>query len=145
MKLTSKQKEEVFVHSAFYLGDGLDKRIKKLVEDYKRKMFGLRFFVDIEYGNFITDILWWREQMNIHLSLARQNKIPEDSFSVTHVKHLLDRIENLELKSILKALRLDNPYFGYSNAFKKKCNDDLCRIAHEVMEEILAEDKNNSK
>lgn len=145
MKLTAKQKEDVFVHSAFYLGDGLDKRIKKLVDDYKRKMFGLRFFVDIEYGNFITDILWWREQMKIHLSLARQNKIPEDSFSVQHVKHLLWRIENLELMGVIKAMRLDNPYFGYSNKFKKKSQEEMNRIASEVMEEILEKEKNNSK
>lgn len=141
MKLTTKEKEEVFTHSAFYLGDGLRKRIEKLVEDYKKKMFGLRFFVDVEYGNFITDILWWRKQMKIHLSLAKQSGIPDDSFSVRHIKHELSRIEDLELMGVIKAMRLENHYFGYSNAFKKKSQDEMCRIAHEVMIEILSEEE----
>lgn len=145
MKLTTKQKEEVFIHSAFYLGDGLEKRIDKLFEDYNKKMFGLRFFVNIEYDNFITDILWWREQMQIHLSLAKQSGIEESSFSVQHVKHLLNRIKDLELMGVIKAMRLKNHYFGYSEAFRKRSNEELNRIANEVMKEILAEEENNKK
>ena len=145
MKLTTKQKEEVFIHSAFYLTDGLDQRFKKLAEDYKKKMFGLKFFVDIEYGNFITDILWWREQLQIHLSLARQSGIDENSFSIEHVKHYLDRIEDLELMGVIKAMRLTDYQFGYSEAFKKRSNKEMCRIANDVMNKILAEEKNNTK
>jgi len=142
MKLTTKQKEEVFIHSAFYLTDGLNKRFKKLAEDYKQKMFGLRFFVDVQYGNFITDILWWRGQLEIHLSLARQDGIDEKSFSIEQVKHYLNRIKDLELMGVIKAMRLTDCYFGYSEAFRKKSNKDLCRIAKKVMKEILAEEKN---
>lgn len=141
MKLTTKQKEEVFIHSAFYLTDGLNKRFKEFADDYKEKMFGLKFFVDVEYGNFITDILWWREQLQIHLSLAKQDGIDEKSFSIEHVKHYLNRIKDLELMGVIKAMRLTDSYFGYSEAFRQRSNKELCEISKRVMEEILNEEK----
>ena len=139
MKLTEKQKEEVFIHSIFYLGDKLNKRIKKLTEDYNKKMFGLRFFVDTEYWNFITDIIWYRQQLQIHLSLAKQSGIKKDSFAIEQAEHYLWRIKDLEFKGVIQAMRLDHCYFGYSKAYIEKSNKELSRIAKEVMAKIIAE------
>lgn len=139
MKLTAKQKEEVFIHSIFYLGDKLNQRIKKLTESYKQKMFGLRFFVDVEYWNFITDMLWYREQLQIHLSLAKQSGMEKDSFAIEQAQHYLWRIKDLELKGVIQAMRLDNHTFGYSKAHIDKTNKELNEIAKEVMAKIISE------
>lgn len=145
MKLSTNDKAEVFIHSYFYINDGIRDRIDKLINDYKEKRFGLRFFVNVEFENFLMDMTWWQEQLLIHLSFARQNQIEESHSVISGALFWLNRLKDIELKSIIFAIRLKECYFGYSKAAKDKMNNELSRIAAEVMQEILAEEKLNNK
>ncbi|MFA5419906.1 MAG: hypothetical protein WC341_15745 [Bacteroidales bacterium] len=114
--------------------DDIEARLKKLMEDWKKKAFGLQFFYSIELDNCIIDLTYMRDTyLKAHLQLCRQNKMPKTGFAVKHAEHWMKRLENVESMSFIRVMRLAESWFGFSQTAKDKMNKELCKIAEEVI------------
>ena len=136
MKLSEKQIESHFTSACWYITHGIDVRLNKFKCDYDKKMFGKSFFLDIEVQNCMIDLIYHREQLEVHFKLCRINKVNLDSHPVTHATHYHKRLIDIELKGFLQILKIKDPWFPYSQKQKDKMNAELCKIAKEVCKEM---------
>lgn len=117
--------------------DDIKERLEKLMEDWKKKAFGLRFFYDIEFSNCVVDLIYMRDTyLKAHLQLCKQNKIPKTEFVIEQAEYWLKRLENVETMSFIKVMRLTESWFGFSQVQKDKMNKELCEIAKQVVAEM---------
>lgn len=116
----------------------IDKRIDKFFDVYKDKMFGKQFFLDIDYGNVLIDLIYFRDEtIKAHLSICKQYKLKTDCFAVEHIKWYNERLNNIELKSFLSVLNLKEPGFHYNEKTKKEINDEMKRILDKILMENI--------
>lgn len=89
------------------------------------------------------DLIYYRNQFKQHLSICVSNEISKDSFAYEHCGGFyLKQLEDIELKSFISVMKLHDPSFGLSEIVKKQRNKELNRIAKEIIDEILEEEKN---
>ena len=122
--------------------DKINERLRKFVEEYFSMQFGKRFFLDILVRNVLMDLAYYRDShLKAHLQLCRQNKIPKTAFAVEHAEHYLKRLNDVELKSFVQIIKMVDFNFPLSAEERTRRGKETSRIANEILEELLAEEK----
>jgi len=130
-------KEKFLLSSLMNMHRKMELKFEDLKEQYEKKQFGLLFFYDIIFKqNYIREMIYWRdEQFAGYLQLKRGVKITDHQGFDLYEKLVKKMTDNIESRSFIDVMRKQEPWWGYSEAYKKKLNESACKLVKELLTE----------
>ena len=95
-------------------------------------IFPLKFFLDVDFRNKVQDLVYYRDYiLKPHLQFCESTGVSKDDYG--NSSWMYNKLAGIEYKSFIQVMRVHKPWYGYSEAHKKKLNELAINMLNDII------------